>query len=224
MAVYSIEDETGLAKELQPSVMPLAEATKVIDFPSDARGKRTLDIGAGQSACTARLRIQGAEAYAIDPRYTDMAKLDEETSRAIEIARSRLSLHRGAAIGKRYYKLMQAARQAFKRDYRAHNRFYINAFAGDLPFDSNSFDFVFSINCITHGLDVDDVIFRRAIQEAYRVAKVRSEIQIYPFLLKSNERIRKYHERLLQEESLEYSVEAVPEFNSNRLRIRKHQQ
>ena len=101
---------------------------------------------------------------------------------------------------------------------------YAAALSTALPFPDETFDFVFSINCLTHGLDRDPQLLPKVFDEATRVLKTGGELQVYPILGKMPRRIKENHSsaiRRLKDKGFNVSVDYVSSSNS-RLVVRKY--
>lgn len=131
-------------------------------------GKYTLDIGAGQSDIAAIFRERGAIAFAVDPAYLYLEKLDEQTSRTFEKDDNE------EPFGEQYHRKFEEAREKFRRDHEENSGFYIPASAENLPLKSNSFDLVFSGQCISTILSRDYEKLEKSVKEVRRVLKPTS--------------------------------------------------
>ncbi len=109
------------------------------------RGKKILDIGAGTSDFVARLLRLGADAYAFDHGYDDMAKL-----------------------GKR---MKGPLSRAFIDSVRSEPQRYISGSSHNLPFASGTFDAITSYYGIFGVIDDDVALAKVSINEAIRVLK-----------------------------------------------------
>lgn len=194
---YSLWLEKKVSLDLSPSAMPEAEYTVAICFPKTMQGLRILDVGAGQSGCVSWCASRGADAYGIDPRYGDLERLDIDTDRSLEDIRKKF-LRDFGHDWESYRASIEYSRRRFREHLQADGDHYKEAFAGNLPFPDNWFDFVYSINCITHGLDLEYSVFGKAVQETMRVLKSGCEMQTYPFFWSSDSQILKNHKKLLR--------------------------
>lgn len=151
------------------------EIIKVIEIPQTFKGCRTLDIGAGGSNLTATLLGKGAKAYALDPKYKSRLNTIREIQTCLNISKK---------IKTPQISIAEQTKAALKFtddliDKSPEN--YIAGFASSLPFADNTFDFVFSLKCITFHLDLNFDVFSKAVSEAIRVTKPNGKIQIFPF-------------------------------------------
>lgn len=222
MRPYSARREYQLSKVLQPSALSRDASRALIDFPAKLTGIRVLDIGAGESDCTAWLNKQGASAYAIDPRYRDVRLLRHDTDITLLPKFQKCASRYGTAVAENLRRSIERTRGIFMSDMNLHPNYYIAALAGSLPFSDESFDFIYSIDCITKGLDEDETIFRQAINEALRVLRRDGTLQLHPYLGYGNSPNAKNQKKVFM--SIPHSVGRLNENGldySFRIRIRK---
>ena len=165
-----------------------------LDLPTPLEGSRIVDVGAGGSNLTQFLRAHGADAYAVDPRYSDnfhplFQSLKENlglTPREIDVD-SLLERLRGWFM--RGGSTPDKNQYAFERmlvDARQHPDRYLVGRADKLPFEDESIDFVHSLEAVSAFLmdDVDEL--RNSVREMIRILKPGGKLQINPWPL--NER------------------------------------
>jgi|GEM_PF-7013321 len=183
------------------SSMSAESVMSAAGLPQDPAGMKILDIGAGWSDAVAWLCEMGAHAFALDPLYRPGVDSDEFYRRSEELREERLIERYGLQLGRAYSNSLKdsnrAAREITIRDRKEHPARYVPGYAGALPFRDGCFDLVFSINCITHGLDEDYGVFMRAVAEALRVLKPQGRLHLYPVLWSSYSVINRKHEELI---------------------------
>ena len=192
-----MEREIGMAIESLPAAMPRGEYGYVIRFPGP-RGERILDVGSGACDCVYWLNSEGAEAYGVDVRYVDLDILRNDMEISFERSRKKLGNKGTESERLAYCMSMQQSKRNFMDDIRLNPTHYYAALAGYLPFATNTFDFVFSINCITHGMDQDTDVLNATVLESLRVLRHDGELQLYPFLGVLDRRQRKNQNGLLR--------------------------
>lgn len=226
MRSYSAVNEYNLSKELSLSAMSARASRSCIRFPDCLEGLKILDIGSGQSDCLSSLRSGGALAIGIDPRYGDKSCLEYDMEECMRKLKGRNVPEFGEAQWEIQSRRIERAREGFERDLSLHPGCYIAALAGNLPFPDGFFDFAYSINTITHGLDREYEIFKQAVLEALRVVRHGSELQLYPFLGQVHLHLLRNHKKLLQDREVtsaaqNTSIEDVPLSVYKRLLITK---
>lgn len=147
--------------------------TIAITFPENVSGLRILDVGGGGSDMTAKLLEDGADAYAVDPRYKSRSDLKGRVRQELDALRN--------TDERQYIRKYQAAFDHFWESLRQNPERYKPAFASQLPFDDNNFDFVFSIATVFGYIDMDYKLLNTATSEMIRVTKPGGKIQLYPF-------------------------------------------
>ena len=172
----------GRVKTLPPSAKSVANTRLFIRFPTRLEGVRILDIGAGQSSCVAWLNAQGASAYAIDPRYSDLGRLDTDMDAATNPMLEKLQATYGRATASMLHAASDTTRADFRLDVASHGGHYVAGLAGSLPFATGSVDLIYSTNCLGKGLDEDESVFSEAVSECMRVLRSGGELQIWPFM------------------------------------------
>ncbi len=119
-----------------------------------------------------------------DPRMWSMAI--QITLDMIKDTR-RKNIVQGAARQERehnlsYVRQQRQARDAFFGNLARHSGNYLAALAGELPFQDNSFDFVFSLQTISFFLIRNREVFMNSVHEALRVLKPGGELQLQPWV------------------------------------------
>jgi SAM-dependent methyltransferase len=146
-------------------------------LPEDLAGLKVLDVCAGMSDSVYRLRQEGAEAYAVDTCYADLATMYASHRAGFEItARSVFRVEPDSTDGQRLYR-------SFTEGFEAGLKTcpYVAASATALPFPDACFDLVLSFNGIFGTLDFDAGVLAVALREALRVTKPGGSIQLVPF-------------------------------------------
>ena len=158
---------------------------------SDLNGRTTLDIGGGQSDITATLRAREARALAIDPAYAFLDELEEATTATL------------TPEGK------TETRSKFKQDQAKNPGMYIPAVSTHLPFRANTFDLVYSEQCICPMISRDYQALKRSMLEVVRVLRVDGVAIIFPF--DNHEELAKGDKRgaQIQKENLEKALKKL---------------
>lgn len=146
-----------------------------IDFPTEPSS--VLDVGAGGSDVTAQLLSRGYPAYAVDPRYAVpglVEKKVEEGYTKLDPS-SPLYKHQQPIIREQ-----QAALEVFKESMKTNPTHYISASATALPFSSETFDFVFSVNAITEYHSMNKLMLFDAVNECLRVTRSGGRVELFP--------------------------------------------
>lgn len=141
-------------------------------FSEGLRGLRILDIGAGASDLTRTLLERGADAYAVDPRYSDLKDLEKK-----------VKFHNAHAP---YNAIDRSARRKsmdrFIGNYTRNPNKYVAAYAASLPFRDDSFDIAVSMNTITVYLDSFYDLLLASVKEGLRIVKKGGTLQLCPFM------------------------------------------
>lgn len=174
ITVGSPEAEANITQISPVSSTPYQEVIACVGLPKKVRGLRILDVGAGASDTTAYLLSQGADAYAVDPRYDDPKLLRSLAMQNIEFLK-------GHSHKRNEVRAEQTALARFENSFRRFPDRYIASNATSLPFDSNSFDTAFSIRAISAYLDLEVYTFLRAEDECVRVVKPGGNVVLYPY-------------------------------------------
>lgn len=157
--------EKEIAEASHTSSVPLDVLQDVIALPEDVSGLVVYDVGSGTSSAVSELRKRGVQAYGIDPGYRNVSRLLSSARKyAMRLGQTR-----------DYQRAQLAAMEAFRQDYQRNRDRYKAAFAGDLPFEDNSGDIVFSELAISHFLVRDRDVLFQAVDEGLRVLKPREE-------------------------------------------------
>ncbi len=161
----AVKDLEGVA---QPTSASWEEVFECVLMPSDVKGLRILDVGAGASDAVCKLLELGAEAYAIDPRYRSRADLKGRVKKHNKLVSNKL--RRNEAL------------ESFMESAKSRPERYLEASATEIPFPDNFFDIVYSRIAVTSYLDVDRDIFSNAVEECIRVAKTGGSIRFFPYM------------------------------------------
>ena len=141
-------------------------------LPESLRGLKILDIGAGASDLVRAFGERGADAYAADPRYSDLKDLEK-----------RVKFHNARAP---YNAIDRSARRKsmdrFIGNYTRNPNKYVAAYAASLPFRDNSFDIAVSMNTVTVYLDSFYDLLLASVKEGLRVVKKGGTLQLCPFM------------------------------------------
>lgn len=188
--------ERDLAERSFSSAAPWELIPELFEFPKEVKGLTILDVGAGASNATARLRRQGAQALAIDYQYRDLRGLRRDVNRYLTdrtypfrkagqpVDQEMLRVHQNVSVANpEYVRWSRSARDSFFEDVEfSKDRGYVAALAGTLPFPNNTFDFCFSLQGISRFLLQDSPVFLVAISECLRVLKPGRQLQLYPWV------------------------------------------
>jgi SAM-dependent methyltransferase len=197
----------------------------IMGLPEDVAGLRIVDIGSGASNAVARLNERGAIASGVDPGYFRINRLLRSAQR--EVSKSKQT-------NPRRFRADIAALEEFERDQRINGDRYIAGYAGELPFDDNSIDIVYSQLAISVFLADDREVMFKAVDEALRVLKptedgvpnVRRSVILQPWISRFWEsRARIANATALQaslsERGIPFFVEQIDPQVSPRIRIVK---
>jgi len=204
---YSHRREYQQSKTLVTSAKSIANTRLFIRFPAQLDGVRVLDVGAGQSACVAWLNAQGADAYALDPRYSNLRRLDADMDTAMSPVLEKLERRYGRATASMLHAANETTRADFRLDVSSHGGHYIAGLAGSLPFATGSFDFIYSTNCIGKGIDEDESLLSQVVSECLRVLRSGGELQIWPFMGRTRTRSGRNQVKVLQD--LPHTIEEI---------------
>jgi SAM-dependent methyltransferase len=160
-----------------------------------------------------RLRQRGAEAYALDFAYHDLAGMrmrhrDNFDATCQDVFGAEPGSEQAGALYSSFV-------QGFTESLTAVPSIYVAGSATALPFLSNSFDLVTSFNGLFGALDFDPNVLLAALTEAVRVIRPGGCVQLIPFqegpILNGVERQvqRAAVETIARTEAVELS-EAVP--------------
>lgn len=169
--------EAELVKRAPSTASDFDMVSSSIVFPRELKGLRILDIGGGLSLATHVLRRKGAEAVSVDYKYRNLKELKESLDRHLK----QQSQGARAAIMKPFVRMQREKGQHFFNSLRPHPSQYVAAYAGALPFLSESFDFCFSEQSLSM-LPLQNIdVFLLDFFEAMRVLKPGGELQIHPW-------------------------------------------
>lgn len=167
------EAERKIAQFSPVSATPAEEVIAYTRLPARVRSLRILDIGAGGSNAVAFLLAQGADAYAVDPRYDRVQEIKDLTEVNAKVLREG-GHSRQAAEEKQ-------ALSEFLRSYQKTRGRYRARLASNLPFEDNFFDIVYSVRAVTGYLDFDPATFTKITDECLRVTKPGGKIVFFPW-------------------------------------------
>lgn len=172
--------EKALAEHLFTGANSADSLIPALGLPSELKGVKIADLGAGCSDLTPELLSQGADAYAVDRIYTSPKDIEEHMRRALGIMmRSYQGADRNTAnrIANKSY---DRFKNSYNRDRKSPNRRYIQASLSNLPFHEGSMDF--SVSSFGIGDLAEDLpIFLRSVSEALRILKPGGEFVMFPF-------------------------------------------
>lgn len=158
--------ERQIADQSFSSAAPYEQVAAIIGLPDDVRGLTIVDIGAGASSSVAELNRRGAVATAIDPAY----------ARVNRLVRSVQKYLKPDQVGNpSKFRRQTASLQEFEKDFQRNRDRYLAGFAGELPFNDNSIDIVYSQLAVSFFLGGDRDVLTRAVNEALRVLKPAEE-------------------------------------------------
>jgi len=150
---------------------PSDEALGYLKLPENLNGLKLLEVGAGSSDLTEELSSRGADAYALDPGYSDPDQL---------VARARA--HNNSAG---FNDTQKAAREStvirFQLALDRNPDHYIAGSVLELPFPDETFDIVLSVDTMTIYFALEHAKLLKAITECLRVTKPGGFVQLFPF-------------------------------------------
>ncbi len=166
-----------------PTARPWATVAALIPFPSWLAGQTIVDVGAGGSDAVATLLAAGANAFGVDPRYRSFPALVRDVAAyfaAHEAVGQMPQSHEPSAhpIARQRAAFQHFAASFQDRRSAAH---YRAAVATQLPFATDSTDFVYSLDCITQYLDREYELLVAAVLEALRVLRSGGRLVLVPF-------------------------------------------
>lgn len=181
MKEISVADrEKQIAQESFSSALRFEEASVFVNFPKDVGGLTIVDIGSGASTATLELQRQGANAIAVDYRYENLKEVKRSIDRHLSNATSQAD--RRTMEVREYNRKARNSMRAFFHAHEEREMQLVTASAGNLPFQDESVDFVFSIQCISHFLIYDRGVFINAVSEVLRVLRPGGELQLHPWI------------------------------------------
>ena len=171
-------------KRLNSTHLRSSELRRYVELPADVHGRSILDIGAGTSTTSMDFARRGARFVALDLRFRNADEIQQSSGEYFTGYRSNLDDPRLKSRNPLLRHVYNGDREDSKRFFRDFARnsqgIYVAGDLWKLPFAENSFDFVFSIRCLSDCY-VDTDIFVQAASEALRVAKRGSTVQISPW-------------------------------------------
>ena len=171
-------------KRLNSTHLRSSELRRYVELPADLRGRCILDIGAGTSTTSMDFVRKGARLVALDLRFRNVDEIRKSSGEYFNSYRSSLAdpnLRRRNPVLEHVYEGDKEDSRRFFTDFAPGARgIYVAGDLWKLPFTGDSFDFVFSIRCLSDCF-VDPDIFVEATAEALRVAKPGSTVQISPW-------------------------------------------
>ncbi|WP_416148728.1 methyltransferase domain-containing protein [Salipaludibacillus sp. HK11] len=154
--------------------------------------EKTLDIASGASSFSAELNHMGYEAIAIDPLYRlSCEEIDRLGREEIKIASQKLSKNKDRFVWNYYHnvehhdEIRNLSLDQFLDSYRRDTlkEKYVAASLPSLPFDNDTFSFVFCNHFLFLYQEQFDYAFHlEAILEMLRVTKKGGSIYIYPLV------------------------------------------
>jgi len=154
----------------------------MIDFPNVVNRKMILDAGSGTSTCSMDLAARGATVVAFDFRYGNLEDVRETSEFDRSVTRVATALN----------PFDDSLRKFLEQDAVDINRFfedikqtkprgtYVAGSFGTLPFRDNSFDFAYSIKCLTDYASNPE-FFGDLAAELMRVIKPGGLLSIAPW-------------------------------------------
>lgn len=177
MELINLNTEERIIEQSESTALSFEVIEKLVEIPKDVKGKKILIIGAEASDFTAVLLERGADAYAIDPRYRDINSLTNHVDKHIA-KMNKIFSNINRAL--EYERKQKQTLSRFLESVHLNPEHYIAAKASQLPFEDNTFDMVFSINCVLGTLDIEKNLLFKAKDEAIRVTKSDGMIQFFP--------------------------------------------
>src|SRR5688572_13448673 len=168
-------------KRLLSTHLRSSELRRYVELPTHLNGQSILDIGAGTSTTAMDFVGSGARLIALDLRFRSVDEVRSSSGDYFNCYKSNLA----DPVLKQHNPMLQAVYDGDKADSTRFFKDFVGTsqgvyVAGDLwhlPFADKSFDFVFSVRCLSDCF-VDSDVFLEAVDEALRVAKPGSTIQI----------------------------------------------
>ncbi len=171
-------------KRLLSTHLRSGELRRYVDLPAHLDGRSILDIGAGTSTTSMDFIESGARFIALDLRFRNLDEVRTSSGDYFNCYKSNLgdpALRQRNPMLQSVYESDKADSTRFFRDFVGESQgIYVAGDLWKLPFSDNSFDFVFSIRCLSDCY-ADAEAFLEAAFEALRVAKCGSTVQISPW-------------------------------------------
>lgn len=174
----------GYVRRLESSHLRSSELRKYVDLPGRLEGRSILDLGSGTSTISMDLPRTCGRIVALDLRFRNLSEVRESSFHYFRRYRANL----GNPLLRRRNPMLE---QVYEDDVSDASRFFQDVagetsgvyVAGDLfslPFADGSFDFVYSVRCLSdYYADAD--LFVEAVCEALRVVKDGGTLQISPW-------------------------------------------
>lgn len=160
-----------------------------LKLPEKLKGALTIDVGGGGSNLSQYLRARGADAHAVDPRYSDdLNPLLESVRGKLGLSPQDLDLDSFWGKVRAYfmkdgsnYEKNQYAFERMLADYKRHPEKYLVGRADSLPFEDNVADYVHSLEAVSAFLMNDVTELRNSVRDMVRVLKPGGTLQITPW-------------------------------------------
>jgi SAM-dependent methyltransferase len=171
-------------KRLLSTHLRSSELRRYVELPAHLNGQSILDIGAGTSTTSMDCVDGGARLVALDLRFRNVDEVRSSSGDYFNGYKSNLAdplLKQHNPMLQVVYDSDKADSKRFFEDFVGRSRgIYVAGDLWHLPFADKSFDFVFSIRCLSDCF-VDPEVFLDAVSEALRVVKPGSTVQISPW-------------------------------------------
>ncbi len=142
------------------------------------KGIRIIDIGAGASDFTEEVLQRGADAYAIDPRYTSLDNLESDIMNFSLNKDQNPNLSRLTDDALR--QLVEQSSETlekFKVGFSENPTRYLPKSATELPFSDSFADLIVSNNCLTQLARNQYHLYIKAVRECIRVLKTNGKLR-----------------------------------------------
>jgi len=157
----------------------LMDLNKTIKLPTDVKGLRILDLGAGASSAPLDLVARGANVVAVDAKYHDATWLKDSIGQ--HHARMSVFLNDLSVSGAISPEIKQRVEENERKNNKGSQRFfvdflkekkvrYVSASAANLPFKDNTFDFAYATRWVNY-LAIEPELFLQVVEEALRTLK-----------------------------------------------------
>lgn len=204
----SLPSETEFASFIPPSGGDSKMVIRDTQLPGIVAGLNILDVGGGTSDATAELVAQGANAFALDPKYARLVELKNVVKKVNKYYKEKIHAHSDTEL--------DTALKNFSSSIALHKQRYKTGYATSIPFSNEFFDIVFSRFTILGYLDIQPTLLDAAIHECLRVTKPRGTVRLFPFLYpqmdwgpRMNEARMKHNKELFASLSQHPAVERV---------------
>lgn len=176
--------EQQMISELKSTHMSSLKARQYIEFPVWVQNRYFLDIGSGTSTVAMDLARRGANVIAFDIRYRNRDELRASSDEHLVEFQSLLNdpalLKKDPHLRREYETMATDREQFFLNFNQGHRVNYVSGSLVALPFADRTFDFVYSLNCLTDYY-TDPENFLLGVNEALRVAKSYAPVLISPW-------------------------------------------